>query len=102
MKNNEQQIRFCTSSDGVSLAYATVGSGPPLVKAANWLNHRKVHAAVGRLRAQQGRSEAARRAFDCASNIIQEIAENVDDEGLRKTFLTSVAVREVLANVSHD
>lgn len=39
MKCNEQQIRFCTSTDGVSLAYATVGSGPPLVKAANWLNH---------------------------------------------------------------
>src|SRR6266511_4631487 len=39
MKNKEQQIRFCTSSDGVSLAYATVGSGPPLVKTANWLNH---------------------------------------------------------------
>lgn len=39
MKNNKQQIRFCTSSDGVSLAYATIGSGPPLVKAANWLNH---------------------------------------------------------------
>ena len=39
MESNEQQIRFCTSSDGVSLAYATVGEGPPLVKAANWLNH---------------------------------------------------------------
>jgi pimeloyl-ACP methyl ester carboxylesterase len=39
MESTEQQIRFCTSSDGVSLAYATVGEGPPLVKAANWLNH---------------------------------------------------------------
>jgi serine/threonine protein kinase/pimeloyl-ACP methyl ester carboxylesterase/tetratricopeptide (TPR) repeat protein len=39
MKNAKQQIRFCTSSDGVSLAYAITGSGPPLVKAANWLNH---------------------------------------------------------------
>lgn len=39
MKSSDQQIRFCTSRDGVSLAYATVGSGPPLVKAANWLNH---------------------------------------------------------------
>ncbi len=39
MRSSEQQIRFCTSSDGVSLAYATSGSGPPLVKAANWLNH---------------------------------------------------------------
>lgn len=37
--NVEQAIRFCTSSDGVSIAYASVGSGPPLVKAANWLNH---------------------------------------------------------------
>ena len=39
MKSSDQQIRFCKSSDGVSLAYATVGDGPPLVKAANWLNH---------------------------------------------------------------
>jgi DNA-binding SARP family transcriptional activator/pimeloyl-ACP methyl ester carboxylesterase len=34
-----QEIRFARSADGVRLAYATVGSGPPLVKAANWLNH---------------------------------------------------------------
>lgn len=35
----EQEIRFCTTADGVRIAYATVGKGPPLVKAANWLNH---------------------------------------------------------------
>jgi len=35
----EQQIRFCTASDGVRIAYATVGQGPPLLKTANWLNH---------------------------------------------------------------
>lgn len=34
-----QSIRYCRSRDGVRLAYSTVGSGPPLVKAANWLNH---------------------------------------------------------------
>jgi DNA-binding SARP family transcriptional activator/pimeloyl-ACP methyl ester carboxylesterase len=34
-----QTIRFCTASDGVRIAYSTVGHGPPLVKAANWLNH---------------------------------------------------------------
>ena len=34
-----QAIRFCTASDGVRLAYATTGRGPPLVKAANWLTH---------------------------------------------------------------
>jgi pimeloyl-ACP methyl ester carboxylesterase len=34
-----QEIRFCTASDGARIAYSTVGNGPPLVKAANWLNH---------------------------------------------------------------
>jgi len=36
---DEQEIRFCTASDGVSIAYTTTGKGPPMVKAANWLNH---------------------------------------------------------------
>ncbi len=35
----EQRISFCRAADGVRLAYATVGSGPPLVKTANWMNH---------------------------------------------------------------
>jgi pimeloyl-ACP methyl ester carboxylesterase/DNA-binding CsgD family transcriptional regulator len=35
----QQQIRFCESRDGVRLAYAIVGKGPPLVKASNWLSH---------------------------------------------------------------
>jgi DNA-binding winged helix-turn-helix (wHTH) protein/pimeloyl-ACP methyl ester carboxylesterase len=34
-----QELRYCTTSDGVRLAYASVGSGPPLVKASNWLTH---------------------------------------------------------------
>lgn len=34
-----QQIGFCEARDGTKIAYATVGSGPPLLKAANWLNH---------------------------------------------------------------
>ncbi len=35
----EQEIRFCTAADGVRIAYATSGSGPPMVKAANYLTH---------------------------------------------------------------
>jgi pimeloyl-ACP methyl ester carboxylesterase/DNA-binding CsgD family transcriptional regulator len=35
----KQQIRFTNSYDGVRIAYATSGSGPPLVKVANWLSH---------------------------------------------------------------
>lgn len=34
-----QFISFCRAPDGVQLAWAKVGSGPPLVKAANWMNH---------------------------------------------------------------
>jgi pimeloyl-ACP methyl ester carboxylesterase len=35
----EQEIRYCKAADGVRIAYASVGQGPPLVKTANWLNH---------------------------------------------------------------
>ena len=34
-----QEVHFCTAPDGVRIAYAAVGEGPPLVKTANWLNH---------------------------------------------------------------
>ncbi len=34
-----QEIRFCTAADGTRIACSTAGSGPPLVKTANWLNH---------------------------------------------------------------
>ena len=34
-----QQIRFCVAPDGVRIAYATVGLGPPLVRAAHWMTH---------------------------------------------------------------
>ena len=34
-----QSIRFTKSFDGVQLAYAIAGQGPPLVKAPNWLSH---------------------------------------------------------------
>ena len=35
----EQEIRFCTTAEGVRIAYATSGTGPPLVKTSNWLSH---------------------------------------------------------------
>jgi len=35
----EQTIQYCSAPDGVRIAYASLGNGPPLVKAANWLNH---------------------------------------------------------------
>jgi len=35
----QQHIRFCTASDGVQIAYATSGDGPPIIRVANWLTH---------------------------------------------------------------
>src|SRR5882757_9268137 len=35
----EQEIRFCQSKDGVQLAYARTGQGPPLVKTGHWMTH---------------------------------------------------------------
>ena len=34
-----ETIRFCSANDGVGLAYAVHGSGPPLVRVATWLTH---------------------------------------------------------------
>ena len=39
MLPGNQHIRFCTTPDGVRLAYATLGKGPPLVRAAHWMTH---------------------------------------------------------------
>jgi len=34
-----QQVKFCKTFDGVQIAYATAGQGPPLVKAPQWMTH---------------------------------------------------------------
>jgi class 3 adenylate cyclase/pimeloyl-ACP methyl ester carboxylesterase len=35
----EQEIHFCTTRDGVQLAYSRMGDGLPLVKTGNWMTH---------------------------------------------------------------
>ena len=35
----KQRIQFCTSRDGVRIAFATAGQGPPLVRVNNWFTH---------------------------------------------------------------
>jgi pimeloyl-ACP methyl ester carboxylesterase/DNA-binding SARP family transcriptional activator len=34
-----EEVRYCTTREGVRLAYAMSGTGPPIVKAANWMSH---------------------------------------------------------------
>ena len=34
-----QRVQFATAPDGVQIAWASIGNGPPVLKAPNWLNH---------------------------------------------------------------
>jgi DNA-binding winged helix-turn-helix (wHTH) protein/pimeloyl-ACP methyl ester carboxylesterase len=34
-----QEIKFCTSGNSARLAYARVGSGPPIMRVGSWFNH---------------------------------------------------------------
>jgi class 3 adenylate cyclase len=43
----EQQIRFCTTSDGVRIAYAISGHGPPFVSVPGWVSHLELDWEVG-------------------------------------------------------
>lgn len=38
----KQQIQFCTTADGIRLAVAKAGEGPPLVRVANWFTHLEI------------------------------------------------------------
>jgi pimeloyl-ACP methyl ester carboxylesterase/DNA-binding winged helix-turn-helix (wHTH) protein len=39
VSTDRQTIRFCNAEDGTRIAYAAVGSGQTLLKAANWMTH---------------------------------------------------------------
>ena len=35
----QSPVRFCQASDGISIAHAQVGSGPPLIVTGSWITH---------------------------------------------------------------
>lgn len=35
----KQRIGYCTTRDGVRIAYSTVGSGPPIIRTSHWMTH---------------------------------------------------------------
>lgn len=49
-RTSSAQVRFCTTRDGVRIAYASRGRGPAVVKTPNWMNHVEldVHSPVWR------------------------------------------------------
>ncbi|MGE0350904.1 alpha/beta fold hydrolase [Hydrogenophaga sp.] len=48
--NLRQSLRFCSAADGTRIAIASIGSGPPLLRAAHWLSHveHDLHSPVWR------------------------------------------------------
>ena len=38
-RGTAHSVRFCTAPDGTRIAFEQSGSGPPIVKAANWMSH---------------------------------------------------------------
>ncbi|WP_425044712.1 alpha/beta fold hydrolase [Primorskyibacter sp. S87] len=42
----EQDIKFCKTPDGVQIAYATTGQGPPVVSVSNWLTHLEIDFTI--------------------------------------------------------
>jgi pimeloyl-ACP methyl ester carboxylesterase len=36
---DSQEIHYCRSPDGVQIAYAISGAGPPILRAAHWMSH---------------------------------------------------------------
>ena len=60
----------------------------------------RTYADLGRLHSDLGNQAAAQSAFTEAAEIVNACAANVTDDNLRTTFLTSKAVREVLAGAT--
>ena len=40
----EAEVRYCSTRDGVRVAYATTGHGPAIVRAAHWMSHLRYDA----------------------------------------------------------
>jgi len=91
----EPQMRFCTSFDGVRIAYATLGEGPPLVSVPSWgfnleldwkhPNGRAFFEGLSRGRLYVG--------FDCRG--VGASQRDVDDASL------DARVRDIAAVVDH-
>ena len=102
-----QTVRFCRSSDGVSIAYAVHGSGPPLVLDACWVSHlefdwespiwRHYLEELGRIATvvrfdERGHGLSDRDASDFSlQRRVDDLAAVVDHAGLDRFALMAMA-----------
>jgi tetratricopeptide (TPR) repeat protein len=62
----------------------------------------RTYAELGRLQSGLGDLPAARDSFARAAEIVNGISANIADEGLRETFMSSAAVREVMTGATRQ
>ncbi|MEI2778092.1 MAG: alpha/beta fold hydrolase [Tetrasphaera sp.] len=102
-----QRVRFCRSSDGVRIAYAVHGHGPPVVLDACWLSHlefdwrspvwRHYLVELGRVATvirfdERGHGLSDRDVSDFTlERRVDDLAAVVDDAGLEKFALVAMA-----------
>jgi tetratricopeptide (TPR) repeat protein len=60
----------------------------------------RTYADLARLQSERGDTAAAQSSFKQAAEIVMSVAANVTDSDLRATFLSSTAVREVIAGAA--
>jgi len=99
----EQQIRFCITTDGLRLAYSTVGQGLPLVAPPGWISHQELgwqdpvfrrfgerlarhHTLVGYDRPGTGLSDRNRTDFSLDSDL-RDLETVIDHLKLKRLAL---------------
>jgi class 3 adenylate cyclase len=91
----DQQIRFCTTSDGVRIAYATLGDGPPLVFVRGWVSHLEL----------DWENEGTRQTYDAYAERFQVVRYDKRGTGLSdrdvEDFSVAARLRDLEAVVDH-
>jgi class 3 adenylate cyclase/pimeloyl-ACP methyl ester carboxylesterase len=103
----EQEIHFCQTKDGVQLAYARVGQGPPLVKTGHWMTHlefdfespiwRQLYRELSRDHAfyrydARGNGLSDREVPDVAfDNFVDDLEAVVDAAGIERFALLGIS-----------
>ncbi|MGB8707377.1 MAG: alpha/beta fold hydrolase [Dehalococcoidia bacterium] len=103
----EQQIRFCITTDGLRLAYSTVGQGLPLVAPPGWISHQELgwqdpvfrrfgerlarhHTLVGYDRPGTGLSDRNRTDFSLDSDL-RDLETVIDHLKLKRPALLGIS-----------
>ena len=103
----EQQIRFCITTDGLRLAYSTVGQGSALVAPPGWISHQELgwqdpagrrfgerlarhHTLVGYDRPGTGLSDRNRTDFSLDSDL-RDLETVIDHLKLKRPALLGIS-----------